>query len=325
MTKLSKKTIIILIVVVVLLLVGVPSTVYGYNSYSYKKSYNEAVKLINEDKFDEATAKLYTALDHKKSNEKAVKQKLETINKLRVSKQYFEDASKLMGDKKYIEAAELYKKISKEDEKRYADAQKKIEECKTTYISIGLTSAKDLAKDSKFEEALKAVEGVLSFDKENAEAATLKKEYEETIQKLKAEAEAKAKAAAEELARKEAEAKAKAEAAKAITAKATDGNLEISDNGEIITFTFNESTRNMFNQLSYSVIGTSNRSIYIQANYRIIFYDNSGHGITATGVTSDFIGGRGTKLDFVCYPGTKYDVYVTYKGKEYKFSGVTRL
>lgn len=79
--------------------------------------------------------------------------------------------------KDYVGALELFKKVSKRDNKRFNLAQDKIKECIKIYVNENLDKAKALAKDKKYKEAYSYLDKVLSIDKENIVAKNLKDQY----------------------------------------------------------------------------------------------------------------------------------------------------
>lgn len=89
--------------------------------------------------------------------------------------------------KDYVGALELFKKVSKRDNKRFNLAQDKIKECIKIYVNENLDKAKALAKDKKYKEAYSYLDKVLSIDKENIVAKNLKDQYIKEEKKLQEE------------------------------------------------------------------------------------------------------------------------------------------
>ena len=201
----------ILIYVFMVVLIALPAIVYGYNYYQYKDSYDKAVSQLKQEKYDDAVSKFNNISNSffGKNNIKEINSNIENAKKLKESKKIYDDGIKLFNEKKYIEAIDSFKKIPKEDTKRSDLSKKKIEECKSLYISLNLESAKSEGKAGKYDSAINYVTLALNIDSANKDALALKEEYT----KAKLEAEAKAKQEVEAKAKKEAEEKAKQTAA----------------------------------------------------------------------------------------------------------------
>ena len=52
---------------------------------------------------------------------------------LKTSKEVYDTAINQLSDKQYLEAIDTFKKVDKQDIKRYSDSEKKIVECKKSY------------------------------------------------------------------------------------------------------------------------------------------------------------------------------------------------
>jgi len=197
----TKKIIIILAIIVFVF--AVPSTVYGYQYGKYNSTYNKGIELIKNDKFDEGINTLRSIENSRfTSKKKAISDNISKAEKLNKSYKDFNEGLNIQGQKKYLEAIEFFKKVAKEDEKRYAEAEKKINECKNSYIALNLDAAKKEAANGKYESALNYVELILKEDANSKDASALKAEYNNAIKVAKEK---------EEQAKREAEAK-KAEA-----------------------------------------------------------------------------------------------------------------
>lgn len=197
--------------VVLLVIIALPTGAYAYKYNEYKNNLHEAIYQLDSEKYDEsinAFSNISTTYFGKK-NFGEIEGYTEKAKNFKENKKLYDDALKLFEDKKYLEAADGFRKVSQDDEKRNDLAKKKIDECNSLYISLNIESAKNEAKANNYDSAVNYLTLVLNLDSANKDALTLKEEYlkaKEAAQlKAKQEAEAKAKKEAEEKARKEAE------------------------------------------------------------------------------------------------------------------------
>jgi len=213
MKKLKSKKICI-IVILILVIIALPASVYAYKYNQYKNAYSEAMSQLDKEKYDESI-NAFNDISNTyfgKKNSEEIKKDIEKAKKFKENKKVFDDSLKLFNEKKYLEAIESFKKIPKDDTKRYDMAKKKIDECKSLYISLNIENAKNEAKSSKYDSAISYLALVLKLDSANKDAVALKDEYT----KAKEAAELKVKQEAEKKAKQEAEEKAKKEAANKI-------------------------------------------------------------------------------------------------------------
>lgn len=318
----------VIAIILCLLAVGIPSSVYAYNSYNYNKFYNEGQADLKEEKFDEAISDFNSALKYGKKHSEEIKQEIGLINKLKVSKAIFQDAEKQMKDKKYLEAIDTFKKVIKEDTKRYSLAQQKADECKNSYINDNLEKAKKEATSKKYQDAIKYLELVIKIDSKNEQALKLKDEYNKAIQKQKEEEE-KARKVQEEKARKAAEEKRKVEEEKARkveetkkvaskeTVKIGSGGMTIyKEDGKWSAYSLNIHNSPYLTSMEFRVIRLGSIP---HCDYKAVVHVN-GKEQVYTGKTSQQ---QYTSVRLSNVPrGIRIpiDVYITYKGKEYKFT-----
>ncbi|MBU3200946.1 hypothetical protein LL037_12770 [Clostridium estertheticum] len=186
-----KNTSIISVIVVIVVVCG------GFGIYKYSKTqtYNNLITTANKDmdqgEYEQAIALFNQSLQYK--DDSNVKNNVKLATNLKEVKSILDQGIKLMNDKKYLDAIEQFKKVTKEDNKLYDNAQKGIEECKKQYIAQNIKLATDAIKDTKYDEATKYLEGILKLDSNNADAKKLKENMGKTIQKQKDEVEAKEK------------------------------------------------------------------------------------------------------------------------------------
>lgn len=207
--------------VILLLIIALPTGVYAYKNNQYKSDFNKAASQLDNEKYDEAInafndiSKTYFG----KKNSEKIKKEIEKAEKFKENKKVYDEALKLFNDKKYLEAIDGFKKIPKGDPKRYEKSTKKIEECKSLYISLNLENAKNEVKSNNYDSAVKYLDLVLALDAANKDAIALKDEYIKAKEaaELKAKQEAEAKAAADAKAKAEANANAKAKAYQSFT------------------------------------------------------------------------------------------------------------
>lgn len=212
------KKFIIWVLLIIVIIIAVPSSVYGYNNYNYKKFYNNGIELLNKEKFDEAINAFNSSLKFKPKQKELVESKVTLVKMLKESKAVFSLGINQENEKKYLDAIETFKKIKNEDSERYAEAQNKIIQCKESYIKENLDNAKNEASNKKYAEAIVYLDAILKFDDGNKDAQVLKDEYNNNIKQIAAAAE---KAKKEEAERIAAQKSAKATSTTASTKKTT--------------------------------------------------------------------------------------------------------
>ena len=190
-SKVKKRSIIFVIAVVAIVCGG-----FGSYKYSKTQTYNNLITTANKDmdqgEYEQAVALFNQSLQYK--DDANVKNNIKLATNLKEDKSILDQGTKLMGDKKYLDAIEQFKKVTKEDDKLYDNAQKNIEECKKRYIAQNIQLVNAAVKNTRYDEANKYLEGILKVDSNNVEAKKLKENMEKTIQKDEVKAKAKAEA-----------------------------------------------------------------------------------------------------------------------------------
>ncbi|QXE17736.1 lipopolysaccharide assembly protein LapB [Clostridium sp. 001] len=166
---LSTKTILIIILVVIV------AGCSGFYYFNKVKPYNDlltaANKAVTTEDYDNAI-KFYTEAEtYKKTSD--VDKKIQLMSVLKKSKENYEGAVQKMKSKDYLSAINIFKKVDKQDPKRYSDSQNKINECKKLYVSDNLAKAKDDIKNNKFDEASICLNNIFKLDANNSDAKKL--------------------------------------------------------------------------------------------------------------------------------------------------------
>lgn len=337
---LKKKRNLFVSIAILIVLVLIPSVVYGYNSYSYKKHYNLALENLNQDKYEEAKIEFSKALEYKKNKEKEINTQTSLIDKLKLSKSDYEQAVILFNEKKYIESIAAFEKVIKEDEERYNEAQEKVKESKALFVSDNLNKAKEEATSKKFQEAISYLDTIINFDSSNSEAVELKNQYTSEIEKIevakketeakaKKETETKAKKAVEETAKKTAEEKVtKEEENKPSTtidkpsSPTNEEDIVSANNGFFVIKDSKGNLKAVFGlmplflnnkpeQINFKVSGNS-------LDYEINFHFIGGRIETYKGKTSDeYRMISATSSEVPSRQGIKITISIVYNGKEY--------
>ena len=156
---------------------------------------NNGKQFLKEDKFDSSIASYKKTLStfFGKKHSKEINDNINLSNKVKNSKQNYDQGMQLYKDKKYIEAMDSLKKVAKEDSKRYIDSNNKINESKKLHIAGNIENAKNEANNKKYDSAINFLNVVLNFDSNNNEAKQLKNEYDSLIKKQKEDEENKAR------------------------------------------------------------------------------------------------------------------------------------
>lgn len=177
-----------LIIICISAFIGIKS--YNINK-SYQKYLNEASSNMNLEKYDNAITLYQEAEKYK--NDPVIKQQIEMAKILKISKESYDNAIRHMDDKDYLAAIDTFKKVNKQDTKRYSDSQDKISTCKKAYIDDNLNTANDNLASSKFDDANNALNNIFKIDATNNDAIKVKDDIAKAIQKQKDDEEAKAK------------------------------------------------------------------------------------------------------------------------------------
>ncbi len=102
---------------------------------------------------------------------------LDSAKTINASKASYDLGIKQMSNKQYLEAVDSFQKVIKEDTERYADAQQKAGDCKTSFKDDTLQKAKVAASNKEYQSALDLLDQVLKVDPNNQDALKLKSEY----------------------------------------------------------------------------------------------------------------------------------------------------
>jgi tetratricopeptide (TPR) repeat protein len=161
----------------VTLTIGVPSSVYAYNSYNYNKYFSSAQELMNNESYEEAEASFNLALKYKKKQSQAVAEQIDLITKLKDYKKVYDSGLNELKNAKYLEAASIFEGIKEDAGEKYKQAQEKAAEAKRLFVSETLEKAGKLALDKNYLEGIKFLEEALKVDTNNAEALKAKADY----------------------------------------------------------------------------------------------------------------------------------------------------
>ncbi|AGK96180.1 hypothetical protein [Clostridium pasteurianum] len=191
----KRKRIRLIIVTCIVFFIIMTSSVYAYSLNSYNNLMNNGTQFLKEDKFDSSIVSYKKAQSTflGKKHSKEINDNINLANKVKNSKQSYDQGMQLYKDKKYIEAMDSFKKVAKEDSKRYIDSNNKINELKKLHIAENIENAKNEANNKKYDSAINFLNVVLNFDSNNNEANQLKNEYDSLIKKQKEDEENKAR------------------------------------------------------------------------------------------------------------------------------------
>ncbi|MBX4261562.1 hypothetical protein KTC96_02570 [Clostridium estertheticum] len=157
------------------------SKVSPYNQFS-----NNANQAVIKEEYDKAVTLYGEALSYKKDPD--INKKIDVAKLLKKSKETYAIAVNQMKDKDYLTAIDTYKKVAKQDTKRYSDSQNSISNCKKLYIADNLKNANDNITNKKFDEANKYIGNITKLDANNTDVKKLKADIVNDIQKQKDDA-----------------------------------------------------------------------------------------------------------------------------------------
>lgn len=216
----KKKILIISGIILIICIVGI----FAYrtnekNKYNqYNKYINLASTALKRDNFDEAINNYKLAGNYNLKYESITD--VNNINDIRDSKANYEKGIENFNRQDYFKAFDKFKLVIPIDQKRYSDANEKIQVCVDKTFTNYLDLAKKSMKGNKYEEAMKYLDMVIKMQPDNEELNKLYSQCKLGADKIKAEAEAKAQAEQAAKDAKEAEAQAKQEAKALAEAKA---------------------------------------------------------------------------------------------------------
>jgi tetratricopeptide (TPR) repeat protein len=162
---------------IVALVIGVPGSLYSYNSYNYNRYFSQAQKLIEREKYDEAESSFNNALKYNKKQSPAVREHINSIAKLKEYKNIYDSGLNEMENNRYIEAANIFEFIKEDGGAIYNKAQEKTVEAKNLFITESLEKANKLATEKNFLEGINHLDAALKIDSENGEVLKAKSEY----------------------------------------------------------------------------------------------------------------------------------------------------
>jgi tetratricopeptide (TPR) repeat protein len=183
MLKTKNSKIIVMVIILAVAITLIPSMNFMCKSHNYKKYYEEGVRNLNGEKFDEAIESFNTSLKYNKKYTADINKKIELAKCLKQSKDVYMAATKLTVEKNYIEAINFFQKITPDDVKRYKEAQNKIGECKKIYVDQNIENAKVEAKSGNYKSAIAIIDNILKSFKDDKISLALKDEYIKFLQK----------------------------------------------------------------------------------------------------------------------------------------------
>lgn len=181
------------ITLIAVLVTAIPSSYYFYSYNSYKNELNNALTLLENEKFDESIT-MYTNLEANKFSENDrdfIKSQINIALELKESKETYDKAIIQLENKDLLTAIETFKKVKENDKSRYELAKQKIVEAKNLYVSKIIVTAKDEASNGNYSKAIEELNILLEFDTNNEEVKELIASYNAELEKIKKEEEEK--------------------------------------------------------------------------------------------------------------------------------------
>lgn len=179
-------------VIIIIIIAAIGGYYYFSKAKPYANFLNDGNKAMATEQYDKAVTLYEQALSYKKSTD--ANKRIDIAKLLKKSKKIYDLASVQMTKKEYLSAINSFKKVDKQDTKRYSIAQSKINESKKLYITDNLNGATDNLANGKIDEANKYLDNIFKLDSNNADAIKLKADIAKSIQKKKDDIAAKAKA-----------------------------------------------------------------------------------------------------------------------------------
>lgn len=200
---LSLKAKVIIVLLIILFISGsVECSIFRQNQYN--KYLNLANTSMKNENFDEAIN--YYELAGKYRMTYDSNKDIQNVKDISDSKSNYDTGIKDFNNKDYVSALSEFRKVIATDSKRYNDALKKIDLCKSEGVKNYYQLAKETMQQQDYNKAIGYLNLALEIQPKNQEVSQLKSQCNEINAKIKADADAKAKAEQEAL-----EAKAKAE------------------------------------------------------------------------------------------------------------------
>jgi tetratricopeptide (TPR) repeat protein len=203
MKKWNMKKIVITSVLTLLVIIGV-----GFGGYKYTeiKQYNALIEDANShmenSEYDKAIDLYKESLSYKTNTD--IENSIKLAQSLIEENKVYDEGISLMNDKKFLEAVDQFKKIGKDSDKLYTDAQNMINECNKEYVALNISKANIALEANNYDEANNYIAQVFKIDNNNEDAEKLKDTIDKKIieqhatQKIKEEQEKAAQIAKEE-------------------------------------------------------------------------------------------------------------------------------
>jgi tetratricopeptide (TPR) repeat protein len=172
--------------VFVIAVIAVCSGIYYFNKV---KPYNDIVasanKAMDSEDYDKAVKLYKEAQTYKKTNDTT--KNIQLAGVLKKSKSNYNAAVEKMNRKDYIGAIDDFKKVDKQDKKRYKESENKIEKCRKLYVDNNLKLARNSLNNNNFDDANKYLANILKIDSNNSEVKKLKEDIAKALEKKKQE------------------------------------------------------------------------------------------------------------------------------------------
>ena len=173
--KLPGKGLIIAIGSVVILIAGVFGFTAWQESSNLKLEIANIELLINNDDFPAALTAIAAAQEEFKDNSDLLNLE-DKVDVLKTSRTSFEEGLRLISEKNYESALNFLKKVNKLDQKRFTQAQSRIEEAQSAYASQVLGEAQVLKAKNNYIDALAVITRAASSITIGSELLALKEE-----------------------------------------------------------------------------------------------------------------------------------------------------
>ena len=150
--KKTKKGICIAVSGICLLSVLIMSFVFYYRVIIPNRKYNEAINLLEQEKFQDAIV-AFESLEGYKDSQSKIDDCKNALLDIEYNK-----ALELLNQKKYQDAISAFESLN-----GYKDSQSKIDDCKNAMLDIEYKKALKLMNQEKYQEAIKAFETIIEY------------------------------------------------------------------------------------------------------------------------------------------------------------------
>jgi tetratricopeptide (TPR) repeat protein len=180
MKKWNMQKIFITSVLTLLVIIGV-----GFGGYKYTKikQYNALIKDANSymanSEYDKAIELYKESLSY--NTDTKIENSIKLAQSLIEENKVYDEGISLMTDKKFLEAIDQFKKIGKDSDKLYTDAQNKINECNKEYVALNISKANIALEANNYDEANNYIAQVFKIDNNNEDAGKLKDTIDKKI------------------------------------------------------------------------------------------------------------------------------------------------